>query len=156
MGLRRKAVKDFTFSDGTFIPKGTSVVAAARCLHLDDEYYDNPHVFDPFRFANMRDDEHDTKHQFVSTSTEYLPFGHGKHAWYEPPRVSVVTCIIQPMFVSPGRFFAASVLKTMLAHLVMSYDIKLEDDKIRPKRLRFGVNMYPDPAAKIMFRRRAH
>ncbi|KAN0094344.1 Cytochrome P450 [Tylopilus felleus] len=137
VGLTRKAVKDFTFSDGTFIPKGTSVAAAAWCLHLDDEYYDNPHVFDPFRFANMRDDEHDTKHQFVSTSTEYLPFGHGKHA-------------------CPGRFFAASVLKMMLAHLVMSYDVKLEDDKIRPKRLRLGIAIYPDPAAKIMFRRRAH
>ena len=80
----RKATKDFTFSDGTFIPKGTTLVVPSRSLHLNNEHYDNAHVFDPFRFSDMRDEEGEgTKHHFVSTSPEYLPFGHGKHAWYE-------------------------------------------------------------------------
>ena len=82
--LMRKALKDFTFSDGTFIPEGTSIAASTQCLHLDNEHYDNAHVFDPFRFSNVRGEEGEgAKHQFVSTSWEYLTFGHGKHAWYE-------------------------------------------------------------------------
>jgi len=89
VSLSRMAMKDFTFSDGTFIPKGTLVVVPSRCLHLDNEHYENAHVFDPFRFSDMRDEEGEgTKHQFVSTNTEYLPFGHGKHAWYGLPLTS--------------------------------------------------------------------
>ncbi|KAI9568081.1 hypothetical protein HD554DRAFT_2102827 [Boletus coccyginus] len=82
----------------------------------------------------MHDEGEGTKHQLPSTSLEYLPFGHGRHA-------------------CPGRFFAASELKSMLAHVVMSYDIKPEDDKTRSKGLRAGLRVSPDPAAKIMFRR---
>ena len=85
VSLLRKVMKDFTFSDGTFIPKGTTIVAPSKCLHLDNEHYDNAHVFDPFRFSasTCDEEEEDAKHHFVSTGTEYLPFGHGKHAWYE-------------------------------------------------------------------------
>lgn len=42
----------------------------------------------------------------------------------------------------------------MLAHVVMSYDVKSEDDKTRSKELRTGLSVSPDLAAKIMFRRR--
>ncbi|KAG9310148.1 cytochrome P450 [Chiua virens] len=135
--LPRKALKDFTFSDGTFIPKGTFLVSPSRSLHLDDENYDNAHKFDPFRFSNMRDEGEGTKHHFVSTSLEYLPFGHGKHA-------------------CPGRFFAANELKSMLAHVVVSYDVKLEDGATHPKPLRNGISLAPDPSAKVMFRRRIY
>lgn len=77
-------MKDFTFSDGMFIPKGTLILAPSQCLHLDNEHYDNARVFDPFRFSDMRGEEGEgAKHQFVSTSLDYLPFGHGKHAWCE-------------------------------------------------------------------------
>lgn len=80
--MTRQALKDFTFSDGTFIPKGALVSAAAMATHFDDEYYDNAHVFDPWRFSDIRsEDGEGTKHQMVSTSKEYVPFGHGRHAW---------------------------------------------------------------------------
>ena len=80
--MARKAMKDVTLSDGTFIPKGTLVVAAAYPMHHDDSNYVDASVFDPFRFARMCEEEgQGTKHQFVHTSTKYIPFGHGKHAW---------------------------------------------------------------------------
>ena len=83
MSIARKAVKDFTFSDGTFIPKGTMIAVAARSLHYDEKFYENPKEFRPFRFVEMHEEDSDgAKHQFVSIATEYLPFGHGKHAWY--------------------------------------------------------------------------
>ena len=84
VSLSRKAIKDFTFSDGTFIPtERTSVVVPSRYLHLHNKHYDNAHVSRPFRFSNVRDgEEKGTKPKFVSTSMEYLPFGRAR---YEPP-----------------------------------------------------------------------
>ena len=64
-------------------------------------------------------------------------------------------CIFLQIFVSPGRFFAANELKTMLAHVVVTYDVKLEDNKVHSRGLRTSVRATPNPAAKVMFRRRA-
>ena len=78
----RVVLKDLHFSDGTFIPVGTSIVAAASATHMDEENYDHPEIFNPWRFSNIREEDGEaTKHQFVSTSVDYIPFGHGKHAW---------------------------------------------------------------------------
>ena len=84
MNIFRKAVKDVTLSDGTRIPKGTLVAAASVTAHTDDARYAEPDVFDPFRFARMREGgvEDALKHQLVNTSLDFLPFGHGKHAWW--------------------------------------------------------------------------
>ena len=52
-------------------------------MHDDDNNYEHADKFDPFRFARMREIPGETlKHQFVTTSPEYIPFGHGKLAWY--------------------------------------------------------------------------
>ncbi len=78
----RKALVDLTLSDGTLIPAGTICAAAAVPTHTDSENYTNPDIFDPFRFSEMREEEGEsTKHQFVSTSADYISCGHGKHAW---------------------------------------------------------------------------
>ena len=82
VSIVRKAMKDMTLSDGTFIPRGTLVSVAARPTHHDQALYSDAATFDPFRFARMRTtDGGGTKHQMVHTSAEYLPFGHGRHAW---------------------------------------------------------------------------
>ena len=76
-------LKDVTLSDGTFIPKDTLLSAATYATHHDDAVYPDAEVLDPFRFARMREQAGEgIKHQFVNTSLEYIPFGHGKHAWY--------------------------------------------------------------------------
>ncbi|KAF8549787.1 cytochrome P450, partial [Imleria badia] len=136
VSLIRMALKDFTFSDGTFIPKGTRIFTAARSVHRDEAVYESALAFDPFRFSRLREgDSEGVKHQYISTTPEYIPFGHGRHAW-------------------PGRFFAANELKTMLAHILVMYDVKLEDNAARPKTLHFVTSNVPDPSAKVMFRRR--
>ncbi|KIK77861.1 hypothetical protein PAXRUDRAFT_775722 [Paxillus rubicundulus Ve08.2h10] len=138
VSMPRKAMKDFTFSDGTVLPKGTFLATASQATQLDDEVYQNANMFDPFRFANMRDEDGEGgKHLYVSTNPQYLAFGHGKHA-------------------CPGRFFAANELKTMLAHVVLSYDIKLEDTATRPRSVHVGVYTLAHPTAKVMFRKRVH
>ena len=81
--LMRKSLKDFTFSDGTFVPKGTTIMVAARSISRDDVFYENAHAFEPFRFADLRELEGETmKHQLASIANGYSPFGHGRHVWY--------------------------------------------------------------------------
>lgn len=85
--MGRIALQDYTFSDGTFVPKGTLVAAASRPMHHDNAIYAHADIFDPWRFANMRQEEGEgIKHQMVNTSADYIAFGHGKHAWCVPAR----------------------------------------------------------------------
>ena len=75
-------MKDVTLRDGTLIPRGTLLGAPAAAIHHDERKYAAPDVFDPFRFARMREIEGEgTKHQYVNTSNNYVPFGVGRHAW---------------------------------------------------------------------------
>lgn len=92
--MTRQALQDFSFSDGTFVPAGTLVSTPQMALHTDGSVYENPGVFNPWRFADMREPEGEgTKHSMVSTSVEYVAFGHGRHAWCvpssSPPRLAV-------------------------------------------------------------------
>ena len=89
----RAALQDIALnSTGTPIalPAGTICVTPESAVHSDPENYADPHTFEPFRFAELRagegeDKRSGLKHQFVSTSVSYVPFGHGKHAWYALP-----------------------------------------------------------------------
>nr|BED42931.1 cytochrome P450 monooxygenase [Trametes versicolor] len=138
LAMFRKAMKDVTLSDGTRIPRGTLVAAASATAHRgDDTRYAAPDAFDPFRFARMREGGADAavKHQLVNTSVDFLTFGHGKHA-------------------CPGRFFAANELKTMLAYVVLTYDVKFEREGVRPANFRFGPADLPAPNATVLFRKR--
>ncbi|KAF9244149.1 cytochrome P450 [Melanogaster broomeanus] len=138
----RKALKDFRFSDGTVIPKGAFLAVAAHSMHHNDELYENAHRFDPFRFANTHgEDEEGVNQQFVSLTPEYLPFGLGRHACY---------------YIAPVGSLPPSSSKSMLAHIVLSYDLKLENGAKKPQSLRIGIAIAADSSAKVMFRKRAH
>ena len=55
---------------------------------------------------------------------------------------------------SPGRFFAANELKTMMAFLVLNYDVRFAEEGKRPANIRFGPADLPSHNAKVMFRKR--
>ena len=78
-------MQDFTFSDGTFIPKGTHVAVISGPVGVDEAIYEDPLTFKPFRFAEAREGVDDAldavKNQMSTTSVRHLLFGHGKHAW---------------------------------------------------------------------------
>ncbi|EJF60310.1 cytochrome P450 [Dichomitus squalens LYAD-421 SS1] len=131
----RKALKDVRLSDGTVIPAGTMVNMNTHRLHLDDACYPNANEFDPFRFARIREvDGEGTKHQFTHTSNQYVAFGIGRHA-------------------CPGRFFAATELKALLAYIVINYDLKVAGDGTRPRNLYFSHAILPSMSGKIMLRK---
>lgn len=82
VNMDRKVLKPFTFSDGTHLPEGAFVSVAAQSTHSDGSSYPNADTFDAFRFSDMRASEGEgTKHSFVTTGVDYIPFGHGRHAW---------------------------------------------------------------------------
>ena len=70
----------FTFSNGITLPAGTYVSAAGGLIATDEESFEHPGVFDPFRFSRRRAAEGDGA-RWVATSTRYLMFGDGKQAW---------------------------------------------------------------------------
>ncbi|KAH8113856.1 cytochrome P450 [Phellopilus nigrolimitatus] len=144
LSMTRKARTDYTLGDGTRLPAGTFVACNAVATHLDERNYANARAFDGFRFARAGAGAEGgaeagagagARNQMVSTAVDYLPFGHGRHA-------------------CPGRFFAAAELKTMLAHLVLAYDVKLERAGVRPRDFEVGTAPVPDPKAHVLFRRR--
>ena len=97
--------------------------------------YEDPETFDPFRFVKMRERNTSKKFDMVSTSCDSLAFGHGIHA-------------------CPGRYFAASELKLMLAHLVVNYDVRLENEGVRPADMWVATSCVPNPTAEVLFRKR--
>ena len=152
-------MQDYTFSDGTFIPKGTKVAIPMHAIHHDEEIYPHADVFDPWRWSEMRqDDTEATKYQMVSTGPEHVPFGHGRHGWCASFRymrvingqLTYVHCDV----CSPGRFFVASELKAFLAHLVLNYDMKMEKEGQVPPVRWFGTRLFVSRKAEVMFRER--
>ena len=74
-------MKSYTFADGCVIPAGETL-ASPGAIHLDDKVYPNARTFDGFRFSRMREQgEEGSKYYSVNTSTDFLSFGHGRHAW---------------------------------------------------------------------------
>jgi cytochrome P450 len=73
----------------------------------------------------------------VSSNQDYIAFGLGKH-------------------VCPGRFFAACELKFMFAHIISTYDVKLEIEGARPSDVFFPNSCVPNQDATVLFRKRAN
>lgn len=135
ISLFRRATKDLTLSDGTYVPAGTILTAIVASTHHDENNYENAGAFDPFRFSRLREQEDDTtKHQYVSTSGKDISFGHGRHA-------------------CPGRFFVSHELKIMLANIVLRYDMRFQDGR-RPENEWATMTSMPSQTAQVLFRKR--
>ena len=82
--MTRKVVKPFTFSDGTFLPVGSTVGVPSYSMHHDPKLYNDPNVFNSLRFCGEENEGSKSgikKGQIVTTGATYVAFGHGKHAW---------------------------------------------------------------------------
>jgi cytochrome P450 len=82
--MSRLVMRPFTFSNGVTVPAGTLVAVPACAIHRDEGMFSNPDEFDGFRFSKLRERDGDAvtnRHQVISTSTEQLAFGLGRHAW---------------------------------------------------------------------------
>lgn len=166
VGINHKVVAPggVTTPDGTHLPEGSMVAVHSWGLHHDENVYDKPAGYQPFRFVDQQQrdlgeggavtgtgNEQKQKAyldkaqlQFIATSPTYLGFGHGQHA-------------------CPGRFFAANELKLLLAYLLTHYDMQMvmeggvggvwNGKGVRPECSWVGPNHLP-PRAKLRIRRK--
>ncbi|KAI9926545.1 hypothetical protein ASPWEDRAFT_119143 [Aspergillus wentii DTO 134E9] len=136
LAFNRIVSKDLTLSDGTVLPKGTHFGMPAAAILQDNENEPNADQFDGFRYYKKRlNPEEANKHQFAMTDNNSLHFGHGKYS-------------------CPGRFFASNEIKIIMAHLLMDYEFQYPEGATRPRNLTADENLYPDPSARLLMRRR--
>ena len=92
-------------------------------------------------------------HQMVSLTMDHVVFGHGHHTWWVSHYV--LQDQLSQTIRSPGRFFAVNEIKAMFAHILLNYDVKLEDSSLqRPTNFHLEDAIIPDIKAKVMFRKR--
>ena len=136
---RITARRGLTLSNGLHLRQGTHVAVAAHQLSLDPSIWDKADEFHGLRFSDLRtaSSENANKFQFASTDPAHsLNFGYGNH-----------DC--------PGRFFASTEIKLILAYLLRHYDMKAPSEwDGRPKTAMFAQRISPDGNANIMMRRR--
>ncbi|KAJ7361121.1 cytochrome P450 [Mycena albidolilacea] len=133
VGLDRRLIKPVSLADGTVLPSGYSIAVPLAPIHFDASVYPEPEKFDCFRFSKLRNTEEGVvKHGFTTVEKNFVPFGLGRHA-------------------CPGRFLASMELKTMLAHMLLNYDLSLPDGvKTVPKPMKLSGFVMPNPSACIV------
>ncbi|KAH6706546.1 cytochrome P450 [Leptodontidium sp. MPI-SDFR-AT-0119] len=153
-GMDRMVVdpKGVTMNDGLHLPQGTRIGTSTYSIHHDNNVYENARTYDAFRFSRVRagvtkssvGDGVMNKEDLakvleaknlstVTTSDTFLSFGHGRHA-------------------CPGRFFAATEMKLLLAYIVLNYDVKPFDT--RPANTFLAGSILPPMKATISVKRR--
>lgn len=74
-------MKKFKFADGMIVSPGDLLATSQAGVHKDPSIYPCPEDFDGFRFSRMKEEGETSKIYTTNTSTEFITFGHGKHAW---------------------------------------------------------------------------
>ncbi|KAF2144926.1 uncharacterized protein K452DRAFT_265384 [Aplosporella prunicola CBS 121167] len=138
--FKRRIMRDLTLSDGTFLPEGTLVEVDTVSRTKDPALVDEADKFDGMRYYNLRENATTTRdahmHQFVTSNSSSMHWGAGRHA-------------------CPGRFFASTEIKTIVAKMLLAFDMKLADEAAgRPKNFHFGVQVTPDSTAEALFKKR--
>ncbi|KAJ6572736.1 cytochrome P450 [Mycena vulgaris] len=135
MSRQAAAKEGFTFSDGTHIPYGGFLNVPTHAVNSDPAFYEHADKFEGFRFS-LIESEGPTffNRQIVSTAQDHLVFGHGHHA-------------------CSGRFFAATELKAMLAHILINYDVRAETAGVKSQDEFFSFMRSRIRGARFIFGR---
>ncbi|CAL8578040.1 hypothetical protein XPA_003842 [Xanthoria parietina] len=136
LSYHRVMSQDYTLNDGTKLARGTHIAMAVSAIQNDPDVTSSPEVFDGFRYYRLRQQPGEGHlHQFATTESNMLNFGHGKNA-------------------CPGRFFASLEIKTILVKLIMDYDFKFLDGMGRPANLKAHEFIFPNPEGQMVVRKR--
>lgn len=121
---------------GYVVPCKERVMVRAHTLNLDPKLWDNPETFDGFRFERLRSiPGNELKYQHATTGVDNINFGHG-------------------VWACPGRHFASSQMKVVMAYLLRHYDIRLEDGEKKSRQQHFGLAIVPDTKSNVMLKYR--
>lgn len=80
LSVQRKAVKPFTFSDGTRVPAGNLVAVPQEALMRDANNYVDAANFDVFRFYSPRETE-GAAHKYTDVNWKYPFWGSPNQPW---------------------------------------------------------------------------
>ncbi|CAI6285304.1 unnamed protein product [Periconia digitata] len=109
LAVRRKALKPYTFASGSpNVPAGATVAVSSYDMMHKSIDYPSPEEFQPRRFMDSDTSVRGTK--FTEVSEKFPVWGYGSLA-------------------CPGRFHASIVMKLVIAHFVMRYDMRLENEE---------------------------
>ncbi|XVF15836.1 hypothetical protein REPUB_Repub09cG0190600 [Reevesia pubescens] len=100
-GVWRKALKD-TDIKGYLIPEGWCVLASFFSVHMDEENYENPYLFHPWRWEKLG---------AAVNNNSFTPFGGGQR-------------------LCPGLELSRLEISIFLHHLITSYRWVAEEDEI--------------------------
>ncbi|KAI0154695.1 cytochrome P450 [Xylariaceae sp. FL1272] len=107
LALFRRLCTPVQLSVGPELPAGSVISVDIHKVPRSEELWDNPDVFDPWRFLKLRQlPGHEDRHQFTSLGPDTPGWGDGSQA-------------------CPGRAFAANTLKVVLAYLLMNYEFRI-------------------------------
>lgn len=140
-GLVAKAMsRKVIHASGTILPtgqrlsQGATVCVSGWGLHHDESVYPRPFEFVHDRFMTaFEEGAENTGKTAAETDVQYAAWSIGKHA-------------------CPGRFFAIDLIKIILTHVLMDYDVQLAGD--RPENVWVEYNVIPPPGATMSVRRR--
>ncbi|KAI9708161.1 MAG: hypothetical protein M1820_004115 [Bogoriella megaspora] len=135
--LVRITKKPIQLSSGPKLPAGTVICVDSYHINKSGALFPSPEKFDSERFIKKRAEPGaENRFQFVSTGPDSPGWGDGTQA-------------------CPGRFFANSVIKICLSHILMNYEVKLKDGQERPQSISMPNGIFaPDMAAQVLFKSR--
>lgn len=134
VSFNRKVMQDLHLSDGSVVPANSFISMATNSVARDPMIYESPDKFEGLRFyeKRSRSPAEPNRHQFVSTGSENLAFGHGS-------------------FSCPGRFFAAALVKVVLGEIILKFDISFPNGQTdRPENAFHGESIGPDRSQFIV------
>lgn len=133
--MNRMVKQNITLSDGEILPAGARIMVSDDKVN-DPTSFPEPAKFDVARFQRLREQPgEENRHQFVTTTSDHMGFGHGQHA-------------------CPGRFFASNEIKILLCFLLLRYDLRLAGDRSNPTHMMFENAQFSNPSLKVEIRRR--
>lgn len=170
----RKVLKDFTFSNGITVPAGSKISIPHRSIHRDPvcvqsfssliSFTDSPYFSGILSWPRHLWWVQVRKNAWPRRR-KYKTFNGDSYAQLSNLRTRASCMVLKKSFLyltkydltynlSPGRFFATNEVKTMLAYVLLSYDVKMPNGRGHPSESWFGTMSIPDPTAEVMFRKR--
>lgn len=141
ISVRRKVLQPYTLQDGTSLAKDDIACVPLQPLLRDPEVYTDPLKFNPYRFVS---DEIggkgrvglSTSSDFTNSNLNFPIWGLGKHA-------------------CPGRYYASTLLKLVLAQIIQRYDVKMLESAEQEKRFFYWRSaIVPKEGSGLYFRER--
>ncbi|KAI1493662.1 cytochrome P450 [Biscogniauxia mediterranea] len=131
LSIQRKALKSFTFLNGSHVPEGNLVAVPQQAIMCDPKNYDDADTFDPLRFYAPQESNAPTT-RYTDVNWKYPFWG-------------------SPAHPCPGRWYAADLMKHVVVHLLKNYDFELVKPKA-PKALEWTTAIAPSFTTRIKLR----